>query len=440
MSTRSLDRSQPPPDDAPDGATTRAPIDVWVTRPRRRALSVAGAFAGIIGILVLAGVWNDGRHSVSEWFGYYVLACIAAICSAAVFVYRSAGGEHRMLTTDRTAILLRGPMGVRRIERTRIESALVVRSGSVEKLGVVLIGGERMEISFSRSGEAAGVLEAVGLDGARERTRLRLYTPGAQLGAFIGGGLIGSIPGGLAGFFVGAIVASVTRAPMLGLACGTVLTLLSLWGGGKVLSMLLPEITVGADGVAWEGTTTSATQFACFDQFVGIAVVPVRVRSGGWSVELTLKGGRKYELGSFDTGRKAEAFAVVERLERAWKAWNEAEAGRLETTVFESSTSSTAEWLAHLKKLASTDSSYRSNALTRGQLIELVENPTSPMRQRVGAAVVLRARGDDEARARIRIAAQASADDRVRVAFSSLADHEIEAAVVEEALAVRRAE
>ena len=60
--------------------------------------------------------------------------------------------------------------------------------------------------------------------------------------------------------------------------------------------------------------------------------------------------------------------------------------------------------------------------------------------RRIGAALALARSGDPEAPTRIRVAARASADPRLRIALESVAAGEVVAAAVEEALAEERVE
>jgi hypothetical protein len=92
------------------------------------------------------------------------------------------------------------------------------------------------------------------------------------------------------------------------------------------------------------------------------------------------------------------------------------------------------EWRAALDELALGDKVFRGAALPDDELHRILGSPGAPLEQRIGAALALRSRGGD-AQGRVRVAAEASVERRVRVALEAAAADEIDDRVIERALA-----
>jgi len=91
-------------------------------------------------------------------------------------------------------------------------------------------------------------------------------------------------------------------------------------------------------------------------------------------------------------------------------------------------------WRDDLRRLVDSDVGYRSLPLSRDDLIAILETPTTPIEQRVGAALALEALDGAEAKPRIRVAAERTAEAGARVALEQAAEHELELAALEAAL------
>jgi hypothetical protein len=82
---------------------------------------------------------------------------------------------------------------------------------------------------------------------------------------------------------------------------------------------------------------------------------------------------------------------------------------------------SAGQWMKDLRALF-CGSNYRAPVLPPDQLWRIAEDPAAEPAKRAGAAFVLRRTLDDEGRARLRVAAEASAAPRVRVALLAASD------------------
>ena len=94
-------------------------------------------------------------------------------------------------------------------------------------------------------------------------------------------------------------------------------------------------------------------------------------------------------------------------------------------------------WRSALVGLVERGGDYREASLTLDDLARVLEDPSAPAEQRIGAALGLRSlRGSEGAEAaltRIRIAAAATANPRVRIALTKAAEDELDDAAVDEA-------
>ena len=93
-----------------------------------------------------------------------------------------------------------------------------------------------------------------------------------------------------------------------------------------------------------------------------------------------------------------------------------------------------AEWRDALRRIAVVGGGFREATLGRDELEGVLADASAPIERRVGAGLALRAL-DDDARDRIRVAAETSASPRVRVALDAAASEEIEDSALESALA-----
>lgn len=91
------------------------------------------------------------------------------------------------------------------------------------------------------------------------------------------------------------------------------------------------------------------------------------------------------------------------------------------------------DWHAALDDLALGRGGFRGAALSEDDLDSILKDPGAPLDRRIGAALALRSRGQD-ARARIRVAAETSVERRVRVALEAAAADEIDDRTLERAL------
>jgi hypothetical protein len=99
---------------------------------------------------------------------------------------------------------------------------------------------------------------------------------------------------------------------------------------------------------------------------------------------------------------------------KAWEAGSEAEGALAQ---LDRGGRSASAWRAAMRALLAAPENYREQAVTRDALVEVLESPGAPAERRVGAALALAGADDPETRTRIRVAAGACADERLRIAL-----------------------
>ena len=184
-------------------------------------------------------------------------------------------------------------------------------------------------------------------------------------------------------------------------------------------------IEIGADGIVLPGALRRR-----FFSHADIVKVDLKLKLGvgvnRW-VEIHLKSGKKLR---FPVGSGAEAIAVRDRIEAARAAVASGEAPRL-LDVLARAGRPIAEWRQGLARVL-VGSGYRAVGHDLEGVMRIVEDAKAPLSARIAAAIAALPSGGDEAKARIRIAAEACVEPRVRVALTrtsegALDDAELEA-------------
>ena len=181
-------------------------------------------------------------------------------------------------------------------------------------------------------------------------------------------------------------------------------------------------MSVGADGVhsSWLGRR----RFVPYKEID--RVVPefgqLRVVMKKGKRSLAFRGQRR----SFQASTRADHRAMVERMRAA-----------IDEHLVRDKTRETAEqvprpradrdgvgdWLRELRALVvGAEGSYRKAVLSHDSLWRVVEDPSVDAETRAGAAVALGKALDDDGRARLRVAAEASASPQLRVALEAAAN------------------
>jgi hypothetical protein len=188
------------------------------------------------------------------------------------------------------------------------------------------------------------------------------------------------------------------------------------------------HLVIGADGVVIRRLFR--------DRFVPHARIAA-VKVAAQRVELRLDDGSTVRAKARHLTPE-EQVELSTRLEDARRAWLAGTADQAALARLDRRGRAPAAWRDALRALLGEASGYREGSLSREDLLRVVESPAAPVERRLGAAMALSADGACEDRARIRVAAEACANPRVRIALAQAASGEIDEAALEEALAAEQ--
>lgn len=262
------------------------------------------------------------------------------------------------------------------------------------------------EAEVESEDQALELLGALGLDPSRRRARFRRASP-----------LVATVPRQLALFGTLWIAMALIGAAH----AATGLALLPLFA-----AMALPAgIEIGVDGVLL--TWLWRKRFVPMGEILEIQSEDDRL------LLLTLRSGEVVRVYTGIPRRSqggsgaAHHQAILARIVEARRLFREGGAALDAAALVGRQGRSRADWLQALARVAGGEGGYREAAVRLENLVALVEDPRAPADARAGAAAVLHAKGDDEARARVRVAAEATASPKLRVALDAAGKDDPEA-------------
>ena len=414
------EESPPAPEEQAPPSVTFASGGISWTRVRTPRLisHVAKALYATSALSALARAYSE-----MGWFGVFgglgLLAWPMFILSIILSLTQTtfAGG----LAVSRTELVVHG-RGSRRtfIPLSKIVGALVVHremfGGFVPTVEIELKNGDLLTARLPDPTSAAAVVRALGFGAGGKRVHASLAKPTRRLLHPL----------------LGFVAYLMSMAVMLGPA--------SVGAGGKFeyayavypfVALLIyaglkrlvrpPEVTIGEDGVMLKrrfGRTFVPRADIAFVSAQGSSFV-VQRRSGAMEdlSGLALDRARSRALARVVEERSGPALTTADRF-----------------THYERGGRVLAEWRAHLAQ-AMNQASYRHNAATVDEAAAVLHSAEATPEQRVGAALALRVAG--QPKARIRVAVDAAADDRMREALEAVAearDGEVDDPAVEKAL------
>jgi hypothetical protein len=234
------------------------------------------------------------------------------------------------------------------------------------------------------------------------------------------------------GMLVAALAASkghpaVVGAAAIGFLAGLV---------GLLVLLLAPTtVRVGADGLAlrWLGRES----FHGWGEVLRATVYDTgwgRSRQIGVRVDLASGEELRIPIGGVQWNEE-DAAVLVERIAEAMEAYRSGDAAA-DAALLRRGDRPVGAWLRALRALgAGAHTDHRTAPVPRERLLRIAESPTAAASDRAAAAVALGAGLDDDARARLRRAAEASAAPKLRVAIEAAVDEarqaELEAAMAE---------
>jgi hypothetical protein len=276
-------------------------------------------------------------------------------------------------------------------------------------------GGEIVRARAASREEARAILEAARIAPEQRAVTLRLGvaepTAGRVLAIFLALFVGLSALGTVLGFVGLALRGSFHDQPsQVALLLGLPLILMIVGWSILLRPLLTTTVRIGSDGIAIERLFKR--------RFIPRAAFLHAQATGN---ELEIRSRTRMEHLYVSTA--AEATAVAERIHEAMAeqraAAVEAVQGRLDRHG-----RAIGSWILELRGRASGASDYRNASLHPDDLAAVLEDGAASAERRIAAAAAL-AR-DDAGRRRVRVAAEACADDRLRVAILEAAEDEVD--------------
>jgi len=306
-----------------------------------------------------------------------------------------------------------------RVARTEIREAFVVP----KREGFPLVRIDRgpwrlpLDLVVRDVEEGRQILRALGLDASQSVAKVQT----ASYLVSRRGPLIGS---GLAfGAFALAIFPRIAHAFPFAQPFGAVAMALS------VVAMLAliakrTDVSIGADGILihWLWVRRFVR---CEDILTVSEYEDAWGRNRNLGVSLQLKSGEEIRLPVGARGIEEDrCAALVERIRETMLAQRSGQ-GAAATALLGRQGRAMSEWIRALRAMGvGADATLRIAPTDPQVLLRVVESPSSPAEERAAAAVAIAASGDEEARTRLRVAAEAVAEPKLRVALEAAAEED----------------
>lgn len=373
------------------------------------------ATASFVAALVFA-LESDVLRFASMWLG--MLGALSWVLLVVSFILSmTESWQVGEVDVDATALVVRARNAKPRvIPKSAIVGAMVVMrvagTMTVPTVEVELQDGDRVAMRLGDLATARAVVTELGFGPRQQRSRTRLAKPSRRLFHL------------LAGFVLYAIFAVASTASMIFARGSGSLVGFTAQAVGPLVILLLfllikrrirpPEATIGDDGVLVEAGTsraffrpndprlvTALRGAACDDDRIASALHVAAERNAVASGDVAAARGDEGAMGN-----QAPTLLANGAFQRRGRSF--------------------AEWRAHLASLMD-HGGYRTRATTAEEATAILSSARATPDERVGAAIVLRAMG--EPAEKLRIAAEATAHEQVRVALQGVVDGEDEAAL-----------
>jgi hypothetical protein len=190
-----------------------------------------------------------------------------------------------------------------------------------------------------------------------------------------------------------------------------------------------PWVVVGRDGVMVE--SGFRRRFIAYEKLS-------RVYNHEHGIALELVNHEIVRLSASDP-LDARTSAVIARIDEARLAWlgtpDAPDSGEARLELLDRGSRSIAEWRMSLAKLREKTAGYRGRAGLRDQeLLDVLSDARAPAERKIGAALALAGPRDPAVRARIAVAAAATANESLGRALEALASGEADASAIAEAI------
>jgi len=367
-----------------------------------------------LGLVVLAGLVQVPLRPA------LVTAALVAVCGATLLAFPALAIDSfhvrlpgSIVVTEEELVLERAGQERRFPMGELVDGRLNPRTRAV---ALRLRSGDVVHVHVATAEDAHRLLVATGLGASQHALRIRL---GQRYLLDVGVVLFSPL-----------VLTFLGRWP----AWSSVLLALALTLGLlRVVRQLLgpAELIIGADGLIVR--QSFAARFIPFGRIASVDPGSEGRSSWGAPVILHLTDGTALRARTvvFPRDQREE---VGLRIEEARGAWAAGQAGTAAPPRLDRNGRSAAAWRAALRELLTAPDGYREQAVTRDALLMLLESPATSVEHRVAAALALEGADDPEGSSRIRVAAGACADPRLRIALERAADGVLDDEAIDQAL------
>jgi hypothetical protein len=319
-------------------------------------------------------------------------------------------------------------LGERRVPRAQIRAGFVMPGTGAPRVHLRRRGRFPIELQTGSVDEARAMLRAMGLDASQTVAEFRTLSRAlAKRRYLVGLGLL------IGAFFSG-----------FGSALGTIASH-SAMGASAFLVPILPfvvimvwpsRLRIGADGFELRWLWTR--RFVRYDEVLGFSRFEKGLgNSRTVGIAITLRSGEEVlvPIQRSNWNNNAECVLIEERLREAKEGFRAGDVAA-DAAMLQRGQRDVRDWVAALRAIGTgANATLRTAPVPHDRLLRIVEDPSQDAAARAAAAVALGADLDEPGRARLRVAAEAIAAPKLRVAIEKAAeradDAEIEAALSE---------
>jgi hypothetical protein len=273
--------------------------------------------------------------------------------------------------------------------------------------------GDAYAIQMASLEEADALLDAAGVSAERRIVTMRVAPPTQNPGL---GCVVLAATVVLTPVFVGAATSLV--GPFANPSMEAFFTIVFIGLFALVIAELSspPVLTVGLDGLRLR--TLLRSRYVPHTKILDLA----DSESGA---TLLLEGNKRLKLAAMRTRGRADAVDGLRALlRRALSASFRRRSSSRAAEALDRRGERFDDWKARLAKLTSS-LGYREGSLDAEALADVVDDAQSPVDRRLGAALALAKAGGEAGKARVRIAAEATADVELRAALEAAAEQEL---------------
>ena len=302
-------------------------------------------------------------------------------------------------------------MGDRFLARSAITQAVLLRTGDQARVRLSTRLGRDVDLVMADEADGRRLLRAMGLDVSQSVasfsvSSVETFRGGCRLLAVLLSLLVVTT---IAGGILAAVLQSAVLLAAIPLAM-VAATTFAAWPA---------KLHVGADGVLltwhWKRRFIPYSRLARASRFERAYNKGTRV-----GVELALVTGEVVSV-PVTSGPAESTIAMI--IERIRDASERSADGSVTAAALVRGSRPTSQWIAHLRAIGvGANVNHRRAPIDPAQLFRVLEDGGQPPPVRAAAALALASRGEEDTRARLRVAAEATAAPKLRVALEAAAD------------------